>query len=375
METSKLKVAIVCDWLTGLGGAERVVVELHKLYPEAPIYTSQYEPTKIDGFTGADIRSSWLQKLPKGLKKFLPILRAWTFSRLDLSGYDLVISASGAEAKAVKTGPKTINICYCHSPTQYYWNRYDEYLKSPGFPAGFNALARLALKILVGPLRRWDRKAAQRPNYMIANSNHTQAMIKKYYGRDSVVIYPPVDIERFRPASDGGTRHGFVTAGRQTPYKRIDLAVMACSSLSLPLTVVGDGPEHAKLARLAGPTVSFETGVADSEIPLYFQQAEAFIFPTNIEDFGVTAVEALASGTPVIAYDKGGPTDYISPGQTGEFFTKQSVESLANVLSSFQEGKYDHAAIRQSAERFSADVFQASIKQFTKKLLGTKISS
>ncbi|MGH7157090.1 MAG: glycosyltransferase, partial [Candidatus Saccharimonadales bacterium] len=242
-----MKVAIVCDWLTGVGGAERVVLELHKMYPAAPIYTSQYSPSKIDWFKGADVRTGWLQKLPAGLKKFLPVLRAWYFSRLDLGEYDLVISSSGAEAKAVKTGPKTKHICYMHAPTHYYWSRYNEYMQNPGF--GFlDPLARLGLKILVRPMRRWDYKAAQRPDYIIANSNFTKDQIKKYYSRDSIVIPPPVDIERFKILSKSSiSRKGFLTAGRQTPYKRIDLAVAACTNLGLPLTVVGNGPDHQRL--------------------------------------------------------------------------------------------------------------------------------
>src|ERR1700735_2414660 len=166
-ETKKLKVAIVCDWLTGIGGAERVVLELHKLYPDAPIFTSQYDPRKIDWFEGADVRTGQLQKLPKRFKKFLPILRAWSFGRLDLSDYDLVLSSSGAEAKGVKTGKNTVHICYCHSPTHYYWIRYDEYIKRPGF-GRLDPIARLGLKFLVGPLRVWDYQASKRPDIMIA---------------------------------------------------------------------------------------------------------------------------------------------------------------------------------------------------------------
>src|SRR5665647_85875 len=163
---TKQKVAIVCDWLTGIGGAERVVLELHKLYPEAPIYTSQYDPSKIDWFDDADVRTSSLQHLPKRLKKFFPLLRAWTFSRLDLSDYDLVLSSSGAEAKGVKTGKNTLHISYCHSPTHYYWIRRDEYLKKPGFPFGLNWLARIGLKLLSESLKRWDYQAAKRPDIM-----------------------------------------------------------------------------------------------------------------------------------------------------------------------------------------------------------------
>src|SRR5438105_5038206 len=217
-----MKVAIVCDWLTGIGGAERVVLELHRLYPEAPIYTSQYDPKAIDWFKDADVRTTWLQRLPRSLKKFLPVLRAWTFGRLDLSEYDLVISSSGAEAKAVKTGPKTVHICYCHAPTHYYWSRYEQYMRHPGFGI-LNPLARFGLLLLVRPMRGWDYKASQKPDYFITTSNYTKSEIKKYYGRKARVIHPPVDIVRFQP-KEKLQRHGFLIAGRQTPYKRFDLA-------------------------------------------------------------------------------------------------------------------------------------------------------
>jgi hypothetical protein len=288
-----MKVAIVCDWLTGIGGAERVVLELHTLYPDAPIYTSQYDPSKIDWFLDADVRTSWLQRLPKGLKKFLPLLRAWTFSRLDLSDYDLVISSSGAEAKGVKTGPETVHICYCHSPTHYYWIRYDEYLAHPGFPIGFNWLAKLSLRVLIGPLKQWDARAAKRPDYVIANSTHTQSMIKRYYRRESVVIHPPVETDRFKVRGKPSSRHGFVVAGRQTPYKRIDLAIAACTDLKIPLIVIGNGPEHRKLEKMAGRNVTFLTNVSDNDMPGHFQSALGFIMP-NMDDFGIVAVEALA---------------------------------------------------------------------------------
>jgi glycosyltransferase involved in cell wall biosynthesis len=357
-----LKVAIVCDWLTGIGGAERVVLELHRLYPDAPIYTSQYDAEKLDWFVDADVRTGWLQKLPAGLKKFLPVLRAWYFGRLDLSGYDVVISSSGAEAKGIKTGPNTLHVNYCHSPTHYYWIRYDEYLAEPGFPLGLNWLARVGLKLLVGPLKRWDFKAAQRPDLMIANSTYTQSMIKKCYRRESTVIHPPVDIERFKLAGTPPLRHGFVTAGRQTPYKRIDLAVAACTQLNVPLVVIGNGPDHAKLKKLAGRSVIFLTRVPDEEIPTHFQSATGFIFPTNVEDFGVTGVEAMAAGTPVIAYKDGGPRDYIIPGKTGLFFDKQSVKSLMKTLQEFQTKSFDAATIRKSAEQFSTENFHKNIR-------------
>lgn len=365
IKNSNLKVAIVCDWLTGIGGAERVVLEIHRMYPDAPIYTSQYDPLSIDWFKDADIRTTWLQKLPKSLKKFLPMLRAWTFSRLDLSDYDLVISSSGAEAKGIKTNPNTVHVCYCHAPTHYYWSRYEDYLKNPGF-GSFDWLARLGLKTLVGPLRRWDYRAAQRPDIVLANSSHTQTKIREYYKRDSVVVHPPVDITRFqqpaRSSQLAAPRQGFVTAGRQAPYKRIDLAVTACTKLNLPLTVIGNGPEHQKLKAIAGPSITFDTKASDEDVARYFCSAEAFIFPTNVEDFGVAPVEALAAGTPVIAYKAGGPLDYIIEGKTGIFFEEQTVESLIGALKKFKPKDYSVNDIKAAAEEFSVDNFHKNLR-------------
>jgi glycosyltransferase involved in cell wall biosynthesis len=360
-----LKVAIVCDWLTGIGGAERVVLELHRLYPEAPIYTSQYDASKIDWFDDADVRTTWLQRLPKGLKKFLPLLRAWTFSRLDLSGYDLVLSSSGAEAKGVKTGPNTTHICYCHSPTQYYWIRYDEYMAHPGFPLGFNWLARFGLRLFIGPLKQWDRQAAKRPNYMVANSTHTQAMIKRYYRRDSHIINPPVETDRFKIHAKPLSRHGFVVAGRQTPYKRFDLAITACSELKIPLIVIGNGPDHRRLEKMAGRSVTFLTNVSDIDMVGHFASAIGFIMP-NMDDFGIVAVEAMAAGTPVIAYQKGGALDYILPGKTGLFFEKQSLKNITPVLEAAVTKSFDYDFIANFATRFSVASFREHMREYIK---------
>jgi len=368
----KPRVAIVCDWLTGIGGAERVVYELHKLYPEAPIYTSQYDPGKIDWFEGADIRTTWLQTLPKRLKKFLPLLRAWTFSHLDLSGYDLVLSSSGAEAKGIHTGPDTIHICYCHSPTHYYWTRHDEYLERPGFPRGLNWLAKLGLKSLVGPLRRWDRRAAKRPDYIVTNSTHTQTMIKRFYRRESTVIAPPIETDRFKLKDKTALRAGFVVAGRQTPYKRFDLAIEACDQAGVPLVVIGDGPDHKRLERLAdrlpGRSTTFLTNVNDSEIVSHFESALGFILP-NVDDFGIVAVEAMAAGTPVIAYNKGGALDYVVPGKTGLFFERQTSASLAKVLETAKTRSFDHQAIAEHATGFSVEVFVKNMQNYINQCL------
>jgi len=367
-----MKVAIVCDWLTGIGGAERVVLELHKLYPEAPIYTSQYDAKAIDWFDEADIRTTWLQRLPKSLKKFLPVLRAWTFARLDLSEYDLVISSSGAEAKAVKTGPNTVHICYCHSPTHYYWVRKDDYMRSPGFPRGFNWIAKAGLRLLIDPLKRWDKRAARKPDYMIANSTYSKENIKKYYNREAVVIFPPVETDRFKYKKNEQLRHGFVVAGRQTPYKRFDLAIDAANEIKVPLVVIGDGPDHKRLEKLAERNVTFLTQVNDNDIVSHFQTAIAFIMPSK-DDFGIVAVEALSSGTPVVAYSKGGSQDYIEPGKTGISFDRQTKKSLIEALEKAAAKSWDYSYISESADKFSVEAFAKNMKDYINAVLKDKV--
>lgn len=372
-KSGKPKVAIVCDWLTGIGGAERVVLELHRMFPDAPIYTSQYDPEAIDWFKDADVRTTKLQTISPRLKKFLPLLRAREFSRMDLSGYDLVISSSGAEAKGIHTDEDTLHICYCHSPTHYYWIRHDEYMENPGFPRGTNWMARLGLRILANPLKRWDRRAARRPDYFIANSTHTQAMIKRYYKRDSTVIFPPVEVERFRLPGNAKPplRHGFVIAGRQTPYKRFDLAVEACNELKVPLVVIGDGPDHRRLEKQAGRSVTFLSNVNDQEIAAHFQSAIGCIMP-NMDDFGIVAVEALAAGTPIIAYNKGGALDYVVPGKTGLLFERQTAKALAKELQTAAGKSFDHGAIAASADKFSVAAFNKNMQEYINECLAER---
>jgi glycosyltransferase involved in cell wall biosynthesis len=334
------------------------------MYPDAPIYTSYCSPQWRKKLSGTKVITSYMQHWPfSKLRKFLPPLRARWFSRLDLSGYDLVISSSGAEAKAVRVKKPAVHINYCHAPTHYYWSRYDEYMKNPGFGA-LNPLARLGLKLLVGPMRRWDRQAAQRPDYMIANSTFTKEQIKKYYSRDADVIHPPVDIDRFKILNKSSiSRRGFLIAGRQTPYKRVDLAVAACNKLDLPLTVIGDGPDHKKLVRMAGPSVEFLAGLSDKQVVGHFQSAEAFIFP-GLDDFGIVAVEALAAGTPVIAYQAGGALDYIEPGVTGEFFEPQTAEALAVALQKFNSKQFKPEQTQKAAGLHSPLMFTEKIRRF-----------
>ena len=360
MARKGLRVAIVHDWLVG-GGAERVVLELHRLYPEAPIFTSYATEEwrqRLDG----KVVTGFLQRWPFGrLRKFVGLLRIWWFSRLDLHEYDIVIVSTGnGEAKAVRPRKDATYICYCHAPVHYFWRHYQVYLANPGFGAA-NPLARLGLRLLVGPLRRWDKKAAQRPNIFLANSTHTQAEIKTFYGRDAEVVFPPVDIERFQ-VQDPPTRKGFIAFGRQVPHKHTHLLVEACTKLALPLLVIGKGPEHERLKKMAGSTVQFIPYVTDEEAGRYMASAEAFLF-ASYDDFGVTPVEALAAGTPVIAYKMGGALDYVIPGKTGLFFNEQTAESLVGVLQEFNGNAFDNAEIAAFAKQFSPEVFQTHMQE------------
>lgn len=360
-----MRVAIVHDWLVG-GGAELVVEQLHKLYPDAPIYTS-YATDEWRHRLDDKVVTGYLQPLGK-LRKFLPLPRQRWFKKIDLSDFDLVISSSGnGEAKFINVNKPSLHICYCHSPTHFYWRHYDQYLEHPGFGV-FNPLARIALRLLVSPLRKRDYAAAQNPDYFIANSQHIKADIKKYYGRDSAVIHPPVNVETFAKSATTNTkRSGFVTVGRQVPYKRFDIIVEACSSLDLPLTVVGKGPDHRRLEKLAGPSIKFVYAPTAAEVARYMASAQAFLF-ASFEDFGITPVEAMAAGTPVIAYRGGGAVDYVVEGQTGLFFDEQSEDSLAAALASFDATKFDAQKISKFSRQFSPENFRKQFTDFIRKI-------
>jgi glycosyltransferase involved in cell wall biosynthesis len=261
--SSAPKVALVHHWLVSRGGAEKVLYELHQMYPDAPIYTAAYTPEKFPEFADVDVRVTWLDKLPLAKKKhqFFPVLRGLAFKSLDLSAYDLVISSCSAEAKYVRTGPNTLHICYCHTPIRYYWSDYAWYLAHPPF-GKLNWLAQLLLPIMIGWLKRLDYKAAQGVDVYVANSKAVQQRIKKYYHRDATVVYPCVDtaplaaLER----TSGGY---YLIVGRQVAYKRLDLAVEVFNELGLPLKVVGEGEEIARQKSLAKANIEFLGWVDD----------------------------------------------------------------------------------------------------------------
>lgn len=360
------KVALVVDWLSeGFGGGERVIKAVHDMFPDAPIYTSQYRPSRTGWLGEADVRTGWLNILPVWSRRFTPFLRQSYFSHLNLHDFDVVISITGAEAKAVQTRDDALHVSYMHAATQYYWTLYDDYMKNPGF-GWLNPLAQVVLRLLVGPLRRADYKSAQGPDIVIANSSYVQAEIKKYYGRDSGVIWPNVDVESIQavPAEEDVVREGFIIACRQVTWKRVDLAIAAALKAGKKLTVVGDGPEHARLVEQASgdPNITFlprYNGVTD--IVYRMRSSKAFVFP-SLEPFGIVAVEALAAGTPVIALKKGGALDFVHAGENGLFFEEQTVESLADAMSCIDTMSFDTAAVARSAAEFSEAKFRGRLQ-------------
>jgi glycosyltransferase involved in cell wall biosynthesis len=361
------KIAIVADWLTNMGGAEKVVLALHEAFPGAPIYTSTYVPDNMPEFAGLDVRTTSLQHLPgplRKLHKFFPMLRVRAFRDLDLSEFDIIISSSSAEAKQVrKTRPDQVHICYCHTPVRYYWSHYDEYKRDPGF-GKLNWLVRLAMPFFVPPLKKADYEAAQNVDFFIANSTEVQRRIKKYYGKNSTVIHPPVDVDRFTPARERANY--YVTLGRQVHYKRHDLVVTAATELGIPLKVFGNGSEHKQLVEMAGPTVEFYTDrfgdASDDAVTDALNNARGFIYAGE-EDFGIVMVEALGAGTPVIALSRGGTRDIVDDNVSGVLFRDQTTENVVNAIRYAQAQTFMPATLRRKAKRFDKSLFITKIRK------------
>ncbi len=354
-----MQVALVHDYLNQMGGAERVLLALHDLFPQAPIYTSIYEPSRVDRrFKEINIRTSFLQRLPlikRHHQPFLP-LYPFAFESLDLRAYDLVISDSSAFAKGIVTRPDALHICYCHTPMRWAWN-YDEYVERESL----GRVARLALPPFITFLRLWDYATAARVDEFIANSPNVAARINKYYRRAAVVMPPPVEVTRYHLAPSH--EDYFLIVSRLIPYKRIDLAVRAFTQLGAPLRIVGDGRDERRLRAMAGPTVRFMGRLSDEQVRDQMARCRAFIFPGD-EDFGLAPVEAQASGRPVIAYGAGGALTSVVAGVTGLFFDEQTPESLAAAVRRFDDAAFDPLVIRRHAEQFDLEHFTDRFARF-----------
>ena len=361
------KIAIVCDFLTMMGGAENVVLAMHEAFPQAPIYTAIYDEDRLPAFKGIDVRPSRLQKVPKSLRKsykLFPTLAVNAMRDLDLSEFDIILTSSYLHGHQVtKTRPGQIVINYCHTPPRYYWSHYDLYRKDPGY-GKLNPLVRLLMPLMVPRQRQLDLEAAERVDYFIANSTETAERIKKYYQKPSTVLHPPVDIKRFTPAQKRGDH--YVTLGRQLPNKRFDLAVEACTKLGVPLKVFGNGPLHEKLEKLAGPTIEFYTdrfgNASDTEVEKALNTAKGFVFPSD-EDFGIVAVEALAAGAPVIAYAAAGTRDIVQDTVSGVMFEHQTADEVAAAIQKADKMTFLPGTLARKAKRFEKQMFISKLQR------------
>lgn len=366
------KVAIVTDWLTTYGGAEKVVKTLHEIFPEAPILTSQYSKKDIDWFDDCDVRTGWLNIFPAKLRKFLGPLRVVYFSNLKLGEFDVIISSCIAESKGIKTREDQLHISYLQGPpTQYYWGMYDDYVKNPGF-GKLNGIVRFFFKLLVKPLRENDYQLSKRPDYIIANSTYSAKEVETYYHRQAAVVFPPVDVDRFRPNAETGDF--YVSTSRQVNWKRLDLAVEAFRDLDAKLVLVGGGAEHDKLVALAAGSanIEFVPTINDSkELAQLVSKAKAFIFP-SLEPFGIAPIEALSAGVPVIAYKKGGVLDYVIENKNGVFFPEQTAESLKKAVLLFEKKRFNKKEVSATAKSFSKDNFKKTIEQFIREKVDEK---
>lgn len=357
-----MQLALVHDWLNQIGGAEDVLATLVEQYPQSPIYTSLYAPEMMpDFYQSWDIRTLWMDKLPAIYQHHQPYLPLYplAWQGLDLSVYDVIFSnKSGFCHGLTFDTEQSLHICYCLAPTRYVW-QLDSYIKREGL----GAIAEMGLRPLISMMKKWDYNAAQKVSHFIAISTEIQERIQTYYDRDSVIIYPPVETERFQPVAQEDVEDYFLIVSRLIPYKRIDLAVQAATQLNLPLKIGGKGRDMERLQAMAGDTVEFLGYVPDEELPDLMAKSKAFLFP-GLEDFGITPVQAEAAGRPVIAYKGGGALDTVIEGVTGEFFTEQTVDSLAQVMANFDSDKYDPVTIRQHALTFDTKNFLQQIDSY-----------
>ncbi len=356
-----MRVALVHEMLVKLGGAERVLKKLTQMFPSAPIYTLIHDPKATrEWFGDRKIQTSCLQPYFKWLphaKYLLPwmsrAVEAW-----DFSDYDLVISSSSAFAHGIQTGEKTKHICYCHSPMRYAWDYTHEYTR------GYSKTGQWAIAKILHPIRQWDLRSASRPEVLLTNSNHVAKRIQKYWRRSASVIYPPVNVKRFTPRASH--EDFFLIVSALTPFKKIELAIHTFNKIRRRLVIVGEGTERRRLESIANDNIEFLGRKSDEAVRDYMEHCRAFIFPGE-EDFGITPVEAMAAGKPVLAYGAGGVTESVQAGVSGEFFDAPTAESLQIGLARLlaNEPRYDSEKIRQIAERFDEGVFEEKMREIT----------
>lgn len=358
-----MKLALVHDFLIQDGGAERVLCAFREIWPNAPIFTLAYDKKRApDYFKNGKIYTSFLQKIPFSVKNyqwFLPLIPA-AIERLDLSDFDVVLTSSSAFSKSIITRPETLHICYCHTPARFLWTETINYVNE----LNRNFFVKSILPFFLPRMRVWDRAGATRPDKIIANSKTVSKRIKKYFGRNSDIINPPVEARKFSIAEKPDNY--YLASGRLVPYKRFDIIVKSFSKLGIPLKIFGIGSELQNLKKIAKKNIEFLGKISDSEKAEIYKKCIAFIHPQE-EDFGITALESMASGRPVIAYKKGGALETIIAGETGEFFEEQTWECLSHTILRFTPEKYSPTRIRAHALQYDSEIFKEKIKTFVEK--------
>lgn len=365
-----MRVAIVHYWLVNMRGGERVIEALCELYPDADIFTHVYAPDRIsDTIRRHRVQTTMISKLPyarRYYQSYLPFM-PFALEQLDLRAYDLVISSESGPAKGVLTRPDALHVCYCHSPMRYAWSMYQEYRQ------GLSGPRRWAMAALLHKIRQWDVTTAARVDHFVANSHNVAQRIRKYYRRDAMVIQPPVDLDLFHVSVSVLAEDFYLCIGQLIPYKQVHLVVRAFNQLGKRLVVVGEGKERDRLAKLAGPTITFLDRVDDACLRDYYARCRALVFAAE-EDFGIVPLEAMAAGKPVIAFGKGGALETVVPGCTGLLFSEQTPESLAAAVLLFEEieGQFEPETIMAHAATFSKARFKQKFLNFIADVTGTR---
>ena len=353
------KIALVHDYFVQMGGAERVVEAMHDSFPSAPLYTTVALQHMLPGrLRAADIRTSALQRLPAMERRFRHYFMLYPFAveHFDLSQYDLIFSSSSGYAKGVRRKRNTIHVCYCHTPMRWVW-RYEDYVSREKFGRGIKSL----LPMFLWGLKKWDLRASQQPNYYIANSQLVAERIRKIYKREAFVIPPPIEVNRFHMSSD--IDDYYLVLSRLMPYKRIDLAIEACQRMNRRLVIIGDGPDRARLEKLADDRIEFLGRQPDKIVNYYAARCRALLFPGE-EDFGMAPLEANAAGRPVIAYRGGGAVETVVDGKTGLFFDRPDSRALCKAIEQFEAMVWSQILLRRHAEKFDRNVFAFRVLQF-----------
>lgn len=363
-----MKIALVHDYLVQYGGAERVLEAFTEIFPNASIYTIVHDREAMHGvFSEKRIYTSYLQKFPFASKKhrFFPLLMPLAIEQFDFRDYEIVLSDSSSYAKGIITGPDTLHICYMHTPMRYAWDDCQKYTQEFNMPKIIKRLVPFAMNYI----RLWDRVSVERVDRIVANSNFVSKRIKKYYGKDSIVIHPPVRVENFYISDQ--TKDYYLMVGRLIAYKKHDIAIEAFNKLGLPLKIIGRGPEMKRLQKMAGPNIEFLGRVPDAQLAKYYAECKAFIFPQE-EDFGIVAIEAFASGRPLVAFRGGDIMEHLEEGKMGVFFEKQTSEELAKAVQKIQVMDFDSSYIRSKSLNFDSKNFKDNIRKFVEDELKKK---